>query len=439
MKLSRYNNIVPYKSKYALFNAFSKKVIFIEPLLKDLLESAAHHGVEELAQVHPQFYDYLCRHEFIIDDSVDELERLKEKVWAIDNATHTFQLTINPTMNCNFKCWYCYETHIKNSRLSEEGVARILRFIQRTVEQNPDLRHFIISFFGGEPLLYFEHNVKPLISEAKRLLQEAGVSLSLHFTTNGYLINEAMIDFFLKEDLLPSFQITLDGDEQTHNRVRYVNEKKGSYREIVHNIKQLAIAGLGVSVRINYTAANIASVKQVPYDFAELPAEAKSRISFSFHRVWQDTEGDVKEEVAAAMEAVRAAGFPAIEQSAVDAVEASCYADKRQSAVINYNGDVYKCTARDFKPENRVGYLAETGEIVWEDDHLEKRMNIKFRNRPCLSCRIQPLCNGGCSQQAIEHVGEDYCVYNGDEREKDYVVIQHIERILLAQTHKAVG
>ncbi|MCS6796069.1 MAG: radical SAM protein [Raineya sp.] len=436
MKLSRYNSLIAYKGKYLLFNAFTKKVIFIEPLLKELLESAAHYGVSELAEVHPQFYEYLCKHNFIIADEIDELALLKEKVYRIDNNNTQFELTINPTMNCNFKCWYCYETHIKTSRLNQEGIQKIQKFIQRTLEEMPSLTNFTISFFGGEPLLYFEQEVTPIIRYAYQITQAKNVQLNLHFTTNGYLINEKLIEFFKELNLFPTFQITLDGNETEHDKVRYINKQKGTYRKITENIKSLAQAGFNVIVRINYTEKNLISVKEIPADFADvLNDEFRKNLHFSLHRVWQDKKPSqlVDNELPKVLERIRTEGFVAMEQGAIDSVENSCYADKRYSAVINYNGDVYKCTARDFTPENRVGYLTATGEIFWENNHLEQRMNVKFHNPPCLSCRIQPLCNGGCSQQAIENWGMDYCVHQGDEREKDKVVLQHVEQILLSK------
>lgn len=108
----------------------------------------------------------------------------------------------------------------------------------------------------------------------------------------------------------------------------------------------------------------------------------------------------------------------------------SCYADKRNSVVINYNGDIFKCTARDFTKAAREGYIDEQGELVWENDSLERRMNIKFKNKPCLSCKILPICNGGCSQHAMENLGKDYCMYDGDEAEKDKVVSAKISEIM---------
>src|SRR6202020_1629629 len=87
-----------------------------------------------------------------------------------------------------------------------------------------------------------------------------------------------------------------------------------------------------------------------------------------------------------------------------NSVKNPCYADKRNSAVINYNGDIFKCTARDFTTTKRAGYLSNTGELVWENNYLERRMTAKFNNKPCLSCKIIPLCNGGCSQHALEHL-----------------------------------
>ena len=116
---------------------------------------------------------------------------------------------------------------------------------------------------------------------------------------------------------------------------------------------------------------------------------------------------------------------------APDNVKDSCYADKRNSAVINYNGDIFKCTARDFTTVKRAGYLSEEGDLIWENNYLERRMNAKFQNKPCLSCRLMPICNGGCSQHAMEALGgDDYCVYFGDENEKDKVVKSKIDEIV---------
>lgn len=72
--------------------------------------------------------------------------------------------------------------------------------------------------------------------------------------------------------------------------------------------------------------------------------------------------------------------------------------------------------------------------MVWEDDSLERRMNAKFKNKPCLTCKIMPLCNGGCSQHAIEHfeAKEEYCVYHGDENEKMNIVKSKIDEIVTA-------
>ena len=68
--------------------------------------------------------------------------------------------------------------------------------------------------------------------------------------------------------------------------------------------------------------------------------------------------------------------------------------------------------------------------MIWDDGYIEQRMNSKFKNKPCLKCKILPLCNGGCSQHAMENKEEDYCIYHGDENEKNKVVIANINDIL---------
>ncbi len=433
MKYSQFNSIVPYQEKFALFNSFNNRVLFLVPELRDLLQAAIREGIENLKEVHPTFYDYLLDQEYLVDDSCDEVGNVKALSKIVDENPKTFLLTINPTMNCNFKCWYCYETHIKQSKLKQDMINRINTFVAKTASiQN--LESFSLSFFGGEPLLYFKKDVVPLIDFFTDKCIEKNLAFDLSFTTNGYLVNQEFVDYFDNKNIKCALQITLDGYKEEHDLVRYVSANKGSYEEIIKNIRLLITNKFFVRLRINYTDKNIHNMSKIANEFLDIPQEIRDNyLLFDYHRVWQDHKlDDTSLILDENMNTMREQGFNATGGYSPNNVKESCYADKRNSAVINYNGDLYKCTARDFNKESRAGYINEEGELIWENDYLEKRMDVKFKNKPCLSCRIMPLCNGGCSQHALEKAGEDYCVYLGDEQEKDKVVKATIEDILNA-------
>lgn len=88
---------------------------------------------------------------------------------------------------------------------------------------------------------------------------------------------------------------------------------------------------------------------------------------------------------------------------------------------------MFKCTARDSKDNSGEGRLAEDGKIEWNAKY-EKRLDSKFKNTPCKTCRILPICSGGCTQHALEHEGVDYCVYNFDEEAKTKVIIEKFKK-----------
>jgi uncharacterized protein len=154
-------------------------------------------------------------------------------------------------MNCNFKCWYCYETHIKNSKLSEQVLSNIKQFITQTAVA--PLKHFTLSFFGGEPLLYFKKDVIPIIEHFTNECKQKDIDFNISFTTNGYLINQEFITFFKERNLSCFFQITFDGYKEQHDKVRFIHDNKGSYETIIYNIKMLVNNGFRVRLRINYT------------------------------------------------------------------------------------------------------------------------------------------------------------------------------------------
>jgi len=433
MKYSQFNAVIPFQERFALFNSFTQKVIFIEELLKELLETSQEQGCNYLQAVHPTFYDYLVAEEFFVPKTTDEIAKVKQVVKSVDENTDGFLLTINPTMNCNFKCWYCYETHLPTSRLSDDTIQHIQRFIDFKF-QNSQLNYFNLSFFGGEPLLYFKKNVIPIVDFYLANCRNKNITPQIGFTTNGYLIDSSFIDYFKHNDTRCTLQITLDGHRIQHDQVRYVSKNKGSYDKIVQNIKLLVQNGFFVNLRVNYTTENIENAYLIADDFSDLPQQVKEDLlHFDFHRVWQDSKQDNTDQTAQqVISSVANKGFTCSSNYLIDNVRQSCYADKRNSAVFNYNGDVFKCTARDFTTESREGYLSSTGEIIWENNSLEYRMNAKFKNKPCLSCKIMPLCNGGCSQHAVDNArsNEDYCVFYGDESEKDTIILHKVKQIV---------
>jgi uncharacterized protein len=432
MKYSQFNSVIPFDNKYALYNSYYNKVIFIEETLKEILQAARHEGIDSLASIHPTFYEYLDKQGFLVEEKLDEVEKLKVVSKQIDENNTSFLLTINPSMNCNFKCWYCYETHVKSSSLNEEMIRKINAFTKKMAAK-PGMQLFSVSFFGGEPLLYFKRDVIPVIDAYIEACRANSVTSSIHFTTNGYLINQDFIDYFKSKEHKCSLQITLDGYGEQHDMVRFVSASKGSYHEIINNIRLLITNGLSVRLRVNYTDKNLENSYKIGEEFADIDQEIKDRhLIFDFHRVWQDNKADdINIMLEAVANKVRSYGIYVLTSYSPNNVKESCYADKRNSAVINYNGDLFKCTARDFTNVERAGYLGEDGDLIWGDGYIDRRMSAKFNNKPCLSCRLMPLCNGGCSQHALEHLGGDeYCIYFGDETEKDKVIKTKVQEIL---------
>ncbi|WP_340203328.1 radical SAM/SPASM domain-containing protein [Ascidiimonas sp. W6] len=434
MKYSQFNSIIPFDNSFYLYNSYTQKFIIIAPLLKDLLEASIMEGIDGLEEIHPDFYKYLKSEEFLVPNNVDEVEKIRKIVKTVDENNSSFLLTINPTMNCNFKCWYCYETHIKKSSFSDSMIDKVSKFIEKTA-QKPAMNFFNLSFFGGEPLLYFKRDVVPVIQKLQKECVENSVDYAVSFTTNGYLVDDYFINFFKSHGIAPALQITLDGYGKKHDAVRYVTKTKGSYVEIVSNIKLLLNNSFPVRLRINYTKDNIEDAYKISDEFDDIDMEIKNDfLLVDFHRVWQDSDGeDIPMIVDQNLEYMKSKGLTVKHNSPNNVVE-SCYADKRNSAVINYNGDIYKCTARDFTTANRAGYLTNEGDLIWENNYLERRMEVKFKNKPCLTCRLMPICNGGCSQHAMEALEEggrgEYCIYEGDEKIKDDVVKSKIEEII---------
>ena len=147
-------------------------------------------------------------------------------------------------------------------------------------------------------------------------------------------------------------------------------------------------------------------------------------------QVWQDmprTDVDMQVEFKKIRELFTKEGFNVNEVRAIS--KSRCYGDHANHFIVNYNGDLYKCSARDFTKENREGILTSDGDLEWNEKRA-LRERIKYGNSACMACRIYPLCHGGCSQGKLDQQGVNGCIKHYTELNKVKIIRERLEFLL---------
>lgn len=417
MKKSKYIVSLQHEGINVLFNTRTKSYLIVTP---SLLKSFNSMMPEELLAHNNRFFKQLLKYEFIIEDDFDELEALRTVSNREDYNESKYHMIINPTLDCNCRCWYCFEKKHIGSIMNREVLSACKNHISRTLEQKPSLGKFALSFFGGEPLLHYFDIAAPIINHLQGLLPKEQTEISI--TTNGILLNRKIIDHLVAVHV-QNLQITFDGDSKSHNKTRCDVNKTPTYRTIVSNIHDLNSAGIKVVVRFNYTLKNIYDFQNTLNDLYDV--DNPSLLFLSVNRVWQDISSkasdDEKQRMFAEVDRLYQDslkhGFSPLPQYNRLSLSQSCYADKNNQCLINYDGGVFKCNARDFSSQRQLGVLKSNGVIEWNEKY-QYWMLGKFCDPICNECSIFPLCGRGCRRILYETRENHFCVYGDDSIRK---------------------
>lgn len=396
--LSKYNFCKEKEDGIVILNLYTKYVFAIEKEeYKQLIRYK--NCLSQLKTDIPNLFNLMLKLGVIQEASINiPNRRLVHNRLAVFSG-HTYKLTINTTLNCNFSCWYCYQAHPKG-KMSAITLNSILKFITNLIEKEK-ISNLEISWFGGEPLMAFEAVIKPIGKFIKEICLENNVNYISNITTNGSLIRENMIPLF-QEVKINLFQITLDGNREAHNTTRFNTNNRGSYDIIVYNICLLLnnMSDVKILLRINYTKENLDKCKDIIDSF---PENLRTRISVLLVQVWQDSSKNhiSDSSLTEVLSLFRKAGFRVNNKYTLNNRTYTCYADIYNQAVINYDGRVFKCTQGDFENDKEDGILLENGTIVWNEDARSKRVSrATFDNTACLNCEVLPSCTGPCSERA---------------------------------------
>lgn len=126
---------------------------------------------------------------------------------------------------------------------------------------NAGIKRIILHLFGGEPLLFLD-DILPFIAGLKNI----GVTVSGSATTNGYLLNEKNFKEMLDYGIT-SFQITIDGDPQSHNETRKLLDGSETYSTIFQNLKNISKSKDNFSVVVRCNMNKTTKMDQFLQDF----------------------------------------------------------------------------------------------------------------------------------------------------------------------------
>lgn len=430
MKLSLYNIIIPYKKYLLLYNTLWSSVVmcFSSDMSKWGIDDKLHLS---LSNIDHRLISTLKENKIILDDDIDERNMVKNILEETNNVKDVLELTIIPSLACNFSCWYCYENHDTKDHISQPEIKHIVLALEKITINKPEITTIKISFFGGEPLLYFKIVVIPLIENLKKDPVLNALTIKVGFTANGYLISNKFINYFTENPILEAIQVTLDGNKERHNKVRFSCKGDNSYSRITKNIIDCLKHKINIVLRLNISEDTKLVIAKLLKEFTNIE-EAKQYLHISIQKVWQ-SDYSVYNTIDRLLAESRSLGFDSASYFTYpSSIWSTCYADKPNSMVINPNGKVFKCTARDFSPAQEEGHITEYGDIQWNDIH-EKRMHLSpLNNKECIKCNIFPICAGGCSQKVLEDkIGKHCNLMKNEKLRIDYarrVLFEEIEQ-----------
>ena len=191
-------------------------------------------------------YLQLCDMGFFLDDDFNELEYLKHlRDTVVESNTKIADIMIAPTMDCNARCYYCFESGCHHDKMSIQTADAVVKYI--IDNWNHDL--FNINWFGGEPLM-----APDIIDYISEQLEANAVKFISRITTNGYYLTPEIALRAKEKWNTHKIQISIDALNEEYNRIkRYINDDcDNPFERVIINLENALKLGLTIRVRINF-------------------------------------------------------------------------------------------------------------------------------------------------------------------------------------------
>lgn len=447
MQPSLFNVRVPLPDQDAVFllNTLSDAQAIVPADIASLLDrleesQQPHEFLASLSEDDREAVDELAESGFVVSARADERRAVEARFRDLRQSTDTLRVTVLTTMQCNFACGYCYQGDHGDwntfaEKMTLETAARIGDWlVARVDEVRP--RKLALMFFGGEPLLNLP--VMYFLSERVHALgHQRNLPVSITIVTNGLLLSREVVERLLPFGLT-GIKVTLDGDRETHNRLRPLRGGQGTFDKIIRNAG--AVADLcAISIGGNFDLESVESYPAL-LKFLQAQTFAGSIAKVAFKPIIRtpgvasslkkgialqqvDASGKplggtcmtvagtgassacdacnlLDEKMAWLREETKRHGFPT-----VDGIHMGpCEIHRDHSYTVGPDGSLYACP----------GFTGEKGQAVGHidgrDDQAKSHARSAFEQlaawKECQDCAFIPVCAGGCTVAAHAEFGD---------------------------------
>jgi uncharacterized protein len=442
MQSSMFNLRVPLRSSEDVFlmNTLSDAQLVVSADVAALLDRYADGGEPDagLADDERAAVDLLRDNGFLVSDRASERRALDTFFAVTKSDTSELHVTVLTTLQCNFACDYCFQgDHGDYNKFAEkmslDTAHRVGDWIERELDRVRPER-LTLMFFGGEPLL----NLPAMYAIAERLAaatRARGVRQTISIITNGLLLTPEIVDRMLPYGLR-GVKITLDGDRNTHNRMRPLRGGQGTFDRIVENVRRVA-GRVRIAIGGNFDESSVDSYPAL-LEFLRAQDFADQLVKVNFKPIVRsgapapkgilplipidaagkplggtcmtstgagngsacDSCNFAEEKMSFLREETKRAGFPT-----PDGVHGGpCHVHMTHAHTIGPDGSLYACP----------GFTGEkgqsTGHIDDRHDPRRQRAREKFdRLSPwsdCGDCAFIPVCAGGCLVASHAELGD---------------------------------
>lgn len=405
MKQSYYNVLATLHDGAALYNTRTRSIVELDSDEVHALQNIETYQDEPLIK-------QLANMGFVMENPEAEADLMLYRQHQYRNNKRVFELTITLTRECNFDCDYCYVPK-RPGIMSTSTMDSVFSFVKYHFDQTP-FEKLKVNWYGGEPLLAIDA-MEYLSGLFIGFCRENNVRYVGHILSNASLASKEMCSRLVENCGIVSVMPTLSGDGDMHDWQRPAKNGRKYFDTIMQNIDNMIEAGIIVHINYVTNANNIEEctdlVKRLchkkgvrtrlsktgPFgkdaiflrDGKNTPLRLMTPEEFgpcyvSFHRARE----------------LDATGYEEI----LKPIPLYCAALVNRSFFIDEQGDVTTCMVDMDYPDRtlfNVNEYVKGSKSIKMGRFLQYANLEPIRSGECRTCRILPLCQGGCYEKYL--------------------------------------